>query len=215
MSSGIENNSGIYILENSVNGKCYIGQSKDIERRIKQHFRNKHLIGRALRKYGLHNFMLTKYQIEAKASRDFFEIELIKRYDSINKGYNLTQGGEGTIGYILTPEARKKMSLASRGKPKSEHMRKKLSAAKTGKPISDKLRAAMSSLEYKNKMSEIKSKQKLSEEHKKVFSFRGHHHTVKSKNILRQQHTGRKLSEEHRKKISLGGYRRWRRVHGQ
>jgi len=33
------------------------------------------------------------------------------------KGYNLTLGGEGTSGYVYTPEHRQKLSTAHKGKP--------------------------------------------------------------------------------------------------
>ena len=57
---------GIYKIENLVNGKCYIGQSKYIEKRWTDHKSNafnsiqkdqyKYPLYRAIRKYGLENF---------------------------------------------------------------------------------------------------------------------------------------------------------------
>ena len=40
MSYDIKNNtSGVYLIRNKLNGKNYIGSSKDIRKRINQHFR--------------------------------------------------------------------------------------------------------------------------------------------------------------------------------
>lgn len=56
---------GIYKITNKINGKCYIGQSNDIERRWKEHknsFSNPNVSdyeskkNRAFRKYGIENF---------------------------------------------------------------------------------------------------------------------------------------------------------------
>lgn len=53
---------GIYKIQNKQNGKIYIGQSNDIERRIKEHcYPNRYkksrcLIDYAIHKYGVENF---------------------------------------------------------------------------------------------------------------------------------------------------------------
>ena len=59
-------------------------------------------------------------------------------------GYNLTDGGEGTIGYYPTPETRAKQSAARKGKPKSPEWRAKIAVALAGKPKSPEHRAKMS-----------------------------------------------------------------------
>ena len=94
---------GIYCFENSINGKKYIGQSIDLEKRYKEH-KNNHLnpnycnynskFYRALRKYGFENF---KYSILSECSQsdlNFQEQYFITLYDSKNNGYNSTEGGE-------------------------------------------------------------------------------------------------------------------------
>lgn len=90
----------IYILRNKINDKLYIGQTseKRVERRIKNHISkaiagdNKQKIHKAIRKYGPNNF--EKYYIECKEEDlDYLEIELIKRFNSIENGYNLDSGG--------------------------------------------------------------------------------------------------------------------------
>ena len=48
----------VYKIENLINGKIYVGQTKQkIEKRIEQHKYSKNsLIGKAIQKYGLENF---------------------------------------------------------------------------------------------------------------------------------------------------------------
>lgn len=51
--------SGIYIVENLINGKAYIGQSIDMQRRLHNHFvgrRSNVILQRAIKKYGIECF---------------------------------------------------------------------------------------------------------------------------------------------------------------
>lgn len=94
---------GIYKIENLINGKLYIGQSVQIEKRFEQHkkvaFSRKdpnynNLIYKAIRKYGLDNF---KFEIieEVSEDQDLDEREIywISHYNSYKEGYNMTPGG--------------------------------------------------------------------------------------------------------------------------
>ena len=106
---------GIYKITNLINNKVYIGQSKNIEYRWKQHknhpfnINNKDYDKRlyqAIRKYGLENFsfeILEECQIQELNNK---EIYWIKYYDSANidKGYNMTLGGQNSTPIKLTYE---------------------------------------------------------------------------------------------------------------
>ena len=96
---------GIYKVENLINKQIYIGQSLDIESRIKEHklrpFRgdkttNKEWdkkLYKAIREDGLSNFSFTileECSIEELDLREQYYIELYKCY---LEGYNLTRGG--------------------------------------------------------------------------------------------------------------------------
>lgn len=101
---------GIYLITNKVNGKVYIGQSVDIDRRIKEHYRSsqpevyalrnerdyKTPIHLAMNKYGIHNFSIKVLEECNKEDLDDKEIYWINVYKSNNKcfGYNLTNGGQ-------------------------------------------------------------------------------------------------------------------------
>ena len=96
---------GIYKIENLINGKVYIGQSINISERFTEHkretfnFSNKtkfyyHLYC-AIRKYGLENFSFSVIEECSEKELDEREIFWIKEYNSYQKGYNKTLGGNG------------------------------------------------------------------------------------------------------------------------
>lgn len=96
--------SGIYKITNIVNNKIYIGQSKDISCRWKDHLRrlrsgkhdNDHL-QKAWGKYGENNFKFEIIEIceesyEVLNNREIYWINKLKALDK-NKGYNIASGG--------------------------------------------------------------------------------------------------------------------------
>ena len=76
------------------------------------------------------------------------EIEFIKLYGRIDLGNgtlaNLTDGGDGAINRIFTPEHRKKLSLSQIGKGKSEEIKDKLRKYRIGKFNSPEARLKIS-----------------------------------------------------------------------
>lgn len=114
----------IYKVVCKVNNKIYIGRtSTSLHLRKKGHVsctnRHKkcsHFFHSAIRKYGIENFewVILENNID---SNDIAELEkyYIKKYNSYKKGYNLTEGGEGTLGYYPSDITRKKMSEKRKG----------------------------------------------------------------------------------------------------
>ena len=88
---------GIYKVTNKINGKVYIGQSVDIGRRWRQHMTAKDDIyfHKAIQKYGIENFEWEVIEKCKKSELDERESYWIEYYDSFNKGYNCTKGGDG------------------------------------------------------------------------------------------------------------------------
>lgn len=92
---------GIYKITNQINGKIYVGQSINIEKRWRQHIsdtkthKDECYIHRAMRKYGVENF---SFEIIEKCSKEELndrEVYWIEYFDSTNreKGYNYGSGG--------------------------------------------------------------------------------------------------------------------------
>ena len=115
----------VYIATNIINNKIYIGKTvKSLRYRIKSHisdaykFRRNSLFFNAIRKYGPENFewrilyeTANNYELSSK------EIEFIKQFKSNDNsiGYNLTEGGEGTLGRKYSKETIEKKKTSYNG----------------------------------------------------------------------------------------------------
>lgn len=87
---------GIYKITNKINNKCYIGQSVDITRRIREHRNCKSKsqgIDSAIQKYGIDNFTFEIVEECTQQELNEKEIYWIQYYNSYLKGYNETSGG--------------------------------------------------------------------------------------------------------------------------
>jgi group I intron endonuclease len=129
--------SGIYEIVNLINGKKYIGQSKDVKNRLEQHKSN--LIGNrhhnnhlqsSFNKYEIDNFEFNSLVYIREDELDKFERNFITIFKTINPnyGYNKTYGGEST--YVCSQETRQKMSIAKIGEnnpSKRPYVRNKIS----------------------------------------------------------------------------------------
>lgn len=91
---------GIYKITNKINGKIYIGQSQNCERRFKEHcypnrFKNGYPIDVAIHKYGKENFSFEIIEECKKEELNLKETYWIQYYQSnTSKGYNCNIGGE-------------------------------------------------------------------------------------------------------------------------
>lgn len=96
---------GIYKITNLINGKIYIGQSINIERRFLEHYRkNGSLIDKDIQKIGKDFFTFEIIEECLPSELNDKEIYWIKYYNSIvPNGYNCTEGGNSfnnCYGYI-------------------------------------------------------------------------------------------------------------------
>ena len=91
----------IYKITNLLNGKCYVGQAKNLKKRIKGHERSvsrvKSPLYSAIQSHGWDQFNIEIiYRAETYEQLDQLEIDYIKKYQSLYPiGYNLTEGGTG------------------------------------------------------------------------------------------------------------------------
>ena len=178
---------GIYKITENETGRCYIGQSKHIERRWIEHGK----------KYPVHLFsyeVIMECDIE---QLDFWEIAWITSERSIEFGFNRTVGGSGFTGrnkgYKHSEESRAKMSALQKGKLLSEETKAKMSATLKGIIPWNKGKKSglIHSEETKSKMSN---------------RMKGNKNGVGNTN-----RTGKTASEETKLKMSEAQKTRWRR----
>lgn len=134
--------SGIYKIENKINHKVYIGQSRDLHERRLGHLcglrngnhYNKHLQA-SVNKYGINNFSFTVIEECDKDKLNDREIYWIAKYDSMNnsKGYN--REGGGNVGKEVSESTRKIMRDYFEG----EKSRTAVISEETAKEIISKL----------------------------------------------------------------------------
>lgn len=114
----MKNKSGIYCIENLINHKKYIGQSKNIKRRLSDHLselrNNKHFndhLQRSWNTYGQKNFNISILCYCPENELDKRETYYIDLYKTMNKdfGYNKDSGGNKCK--TRNEEARDKMRL--------------------------------------------------------------------------------------------------------
>ena len=127
----------VYKHTNTINNKVYIGiTSWTWQRRWRSGSKGSAKMKNAILKYGdnvfIHEILfqgLTKEEAEQK------EIELIKQYHSDHPdfGYNISSGGNSHSGCTQTPEARLKISRATKGHKVSAEARAAISKANKGK----------------------------------------------------------------------------------
>ena len=131
--------SGIYGLKNVMNNKWYIGQAIDINRRLKNYAnlscKSQPKIYNAIIKYGYQNFekvILEQCDPDVNILNEKEPI-WIKKYNSIENGYNLRVGGDA--GGSPSEETRKKISKSKTGTFVSEISKEKMRVAKLGKKL--------------------------------------------------------------------------------
>jgi group I intron endonuclease len=123
----------IYTATNKINGKNYIGfDSKWPKRKYEHHYNStvgssNQVFYNAIRKYGWDNFEwnIIYQSHDAEHTLTVMENHFINEYRSYihfenSNGYNMTLGGEGTVGHIHTLETRNNISNALLGKTKGK-----------------------------------------------------------------------------------------------
>jgi group I intron endonuclease len=116
---------GVYKITNSLNGKSYIGQSKNIKRRFKNHkesinrkpddLRGKGPLYDEMKKYGVEHFVFEVLKECDESQLNELEEYYIKKYDSVSEGYNIaktsiTTNDPDVMNKIQTKEVRERRS---------------------------------------------------------------------------------------------------------
>ena len=133
----------VYKITNQVNGKFYLGITKNApETRFRQHINNARTkvkysrLAAAIIKHGKENFSTEVIEIHS-SSEDvkLAEIRLIKK---MTPHYNVTSGGDGTTGHTMSEEQRQKArdrmlgSKINLGRIWSDEQKLKMSKKKKG-----------------------------------------------------------------------------------
>lgn len=102
---GYPTKSGIYKIQNTENGMCYIGQSVNISHRVSQHLselnkgnHSNRCLQRAWEKYGSSSFHISVVELCDADMLNDREVYYIQQFNTYGSGYNLTTGGDGSPG---------------------------------------------------------------------------------------------------------------------
>lgn len=166
-----ERNYCVYCHTNRSNGKRYVGITcrtpEERWRNGTQYYHNEHFY-RAIQKYGWDGFSHDILHTDLTHSEACeYERKYIKDWNlrDGNYGYNLTDGGDGCSGRVLSDETKAKISAShigiGKGKTLSDEHKRKISEALTGRPtqnrrpypkrgpMSDELKAILSDAHQK------------------------------------------------------------------
>ena len=143
----------IYKIKNSINDKFYIGKSKNPKQRWRDHVSNvgkkRHPLYDAMDCYGIENFKMVILDECNSENINELEIEWIKKTNAIDGGYNLVEGGTG--GDIFS-----QLSLERQDEIREKHRQNTLkSNPMDDESIREKHKIKVSSIEYRNNMSDI------------------------------------------------------------
>lgn len=154
-----ENNYTVYMHKNKINGKVYIGitKQKPVKRRWKQGscYKCCKKFYRAIQKYSWNNFehiiLFENLTCENACKK---EIELIKEYNSIENGYNISKGGKANNNELhFTEEHKQKIGFANKGYKNGMYGKTHTDEVKN--IISEKSKKQWLNEEYKQKMKHI------------------------------------------------------------
>ena len=132
----------IYLLTNELTKKQYVGYTDDFNRRMKWYKNSsnskssvKTKLISSIRKYGWENFTskIIYENEDKKYTLNVMEPLFIDQYDTFNSGYNLTRGGEGCVGFVLSEEKRNEKSQAMQGENNPMHSSKNRTPSMQGK----------------------------------------------------------------------------------
>lgn len=126
----------IYKVTNLINGKVYVGQHNGAKR---YYFASGTLINRAIKKYGKENFdreIIVEGDFNADELNNL-EIKYIKKFKSYyhdypDNGYNLTTGGEGNSGWVVSDETKDKLRASMKKVWSDDSYKQRLSEASRG-----------------------------------------------------------------------------------
>ena len=202
---------GVYMIRHKKSNKIYIGSSQDVEKRFSAH-QSDHgvqVVHRAIKKYGADAFewtILEECELTNLIEREQVYIDLHRPFGE--RGYNIRRVADRNSGIVLSQETRLKMSVARKGKTKSDDHKRKLSEAGKNRDNSHlaQYRGQPHSEETKKRLSELAMGRTWAHDADRV---RNHIALRKGKSLspehiekVRQTHIGSKRTEDSRDRMS-------------
>lgn len=142
--------SGIAYKLTFPNGKVYIGITREtLAQRIRRHVSyarsgKPYALSAAIRKHGEESFTAEVVGRGTWEELKQMEIELIAQHDSLRGGgYNMTGGGDGSLGVAVADSTKKKISVALSGRELSATHRRRVGESQKGKTIPEETRQKM------------------------------------------------------------------------
>lgn len=181
----------IYKITNNVNSHLYIGQTrKTIARRLQEHKQyarrgGQNALSYAIRKYGEDKFivaLIENCEYENLNKREIFWISELNT--AFGPGYNMTSGG--SMGYVLTEEAKNKATRSKKGKDNPFF----------GKRHTDETKLAISKAKLGQKHSRATCQKIKSWQQKNGNSFKGKKHSEESRKKMSLAQQGKKHDAE-------------------
>lgn len=207
--------SGIYKIENQINGRLYIGSAIDIKERwyhhtsdLRKKIHGNRYLQRAWDKHGSENFVFGVLEYCNPVNL----IEREQYYMDISQvcenGYNICQVAGNRLGMKHSEKTKNRIKEAHTGRKASDETKKRMSIAGTGRkrlPATEETKAKMSSSAKKRKPMSKETKEKMSK------SKMGKPLSEETRRKISESNMGKTNSEETRKKLSIShmGVKRW------
>lgn len=190
-----------YLITNNLTGQQYVGMSKhSYLRRFKDHWveakqeakfgdRRGSRLHQDMVDLGIENFSVELLEDnipdDPEQLHQDIECKYIEQYQTYyldgNNGYNMTRGGNGTIGYVFTDEDRDKMSRIRKGKP--------LNLTPEGKEAR-RVRMLKENRPFRQEWKDAIREKRLGKYKGEENAFYGKHHTDEVKALIRQTNSG-------------------------
>ena len=127
----------IYIITYIVTSKQYVGLTKNLKRRWRQHRTTNgsaKYLHASIKKYGVDSFLFTHVAdaFDFESAQTIERLLISERNTKFPHGYNLTDGGEGTVGFVFSEESKQKMKNSAKGQTRSKESNEKRRIAMLG-----------------------------------------------------------------------------------
>jgi group I intron endonuclease len=127
----------IYIITNIITSKQYVGLTKNLESRWKQHRKmngSAKYLHASIKKHGIESFLFTHIAdaFTLESAQTIERVLISERNTKFPHGYNLTDGGEGIIGFVFSEESKQKMRNSAKGQTRSKESNEKRRIAMLG-----------------------------------------------------------------------------------